>query len=74
MPFFHDQDRGGLRRLYVEAWRKHRAGRPLEPLEQAVAVELSVRGNAWDAAKQTPRVARQGLGVLTGLRPSGEAL
>ena len=39
MPFFHDQDRGALRRLYVEAWRKHRNGRPLEPLEhQIVAV------------------------------------
>ena len=39
MPFFHDQDRSGLRRRYVEAWRKHRAGRPLEPLEhQIVAV------------------------------------
>jgi len=39
MPVFHDQDRGALRRLYVEAWRKHRDGRPLEPLEhQIVAV------------------------------------
>jgi hypothetical protein len=33
MPFFHDQDRSGLRRHYLEAWRKHRAGAPLEPLE-----------------------------------------
>jgi hypothetical protein len=33
MPFFHDQDRGGLRRHYVEAWRRHRAGLPLEPLQ-----------------------------------------
>jgi hypothetical protein len=39
MPFFHDQDRSGLRRHYLEAWRKHRAGTPLEPLEhQLVAV------------------------------------
>lgn len=39
MPFFHDQDRDGLRRHYLEAWRKHRAGMPLEPLEhQLVAV------------------------------------
>ena len=36
MPFFHDQDRGALRRLYVEAWRKHRAGGPLEPLEHQI--------------------------------------
>ena len=33
MPFFHDQDRSGLRRHYLEAWRKHCAGMPLEPLE-----------------------------------------
>jgi hypothetical protein len=39
MPFFHDQDRGGLRRMYLEAWRKYRARMPLEPLEhQLVAV------------------------------------
>jgi hypothetical protein len=33
MPFFHDQDRSGLRRQYLEAWRRHRAGLPLQPLE-----------------------------------------
>lgn len=39
MPFFHDQDRGGLRRHYLDAWRRYRAGLPLEPLEhQLVAV------------------------------------
>jgi hypothetical protein len=39
LPFFHDQDRSGLRRRYFEAWRRHRAGLPLEPLEhQLVAV------------------------------------
>jgi hypothetical protein len=39
MPFFHDQDRGGLRRHYLEAWRKYRSGTPLDPLEhQLVAV------------------------------------
>jgi hypothetical protein len=36
MPFFHDQDRAGLRRLYLEAWRKAREGRPLEPLENQI--------------------------------------
>ena len=40
MPFFHDQDRSGLRRLYVEAWRKHRAGRPLEPLEHQIVTGI----------------------------------
>ena len=39
MAFFHDQDRSGLRRLYLQAWRKRHASRPLEPLEdQIVAV------------------------------------
>jgi Domain of unknown function (DUF1841) len=40
MPFFHDQDRSGLRRLYVEAWRKHRAGSPLEPLEHQIVTVI----------------------------------
>lgn len=40
MPFFHDQDRSGLRRRYVEAWRKHRAGRPLEPLEHQIVTVI----------------------------------
>jgi len=40
MPFFHNQDRGGLRRLYVEAWRKHRAGQPLEPLEHQIVTVI----------------------------------
>ena len=40
MPFFHDQDRSGLRRLYVEAWRKHRAGAPLEPLEHQIVTVI----------------------------------
>lgn len=39
MPFFHDQGRSGLRQQYLEAWRRHRAGVPLEPLEhQLVSV------------------------------------
>ena len=40
MPFFHDQDRSGLRRHYVEAWRKHRAGTPLEPLEHQLVAAI----------------------------------
>lgn len=40
MPFFHDQDRGSLRRHYLEAWRKHREGRPLEPLEHQLATVI----------------------------------
>jgi len=37
MPFFHDQDRSSLRRGYVEAWRKSRERRPMEPLEHQIA-------------------------------------
>jgi hypothetical protein len=42
MPFFHDQDRAALRRMYVEAWRKHRAALPVEPVEDQIirVVEL----------------------------------
>ena len=36
MPFFHDQDRGSLRRMYVEAWRKHRESLPVEPVEDQI--------------------------------------
>ena len=36
MPFFHDQDRSSLRRMYVDAWRKHREQRVLEPLEAQI--------------------------------------
>lgn len=31
------QDRGELRRMYHDAWQKHRAGRPLSPLETQIA-------------------------------------
>jgi hypothetical protein len=37
MPFFDNQSREELRRVYVEAWRKRRAGLPVEPLEAQVA-------------------------------------
>lgn len=37
MSFFADQSRDQLRRAYVEAWRKRREGRPLEPLEAQIA-------------------------------------
>jgi hypothetical protein len=37
MPFFDNQSREELRRVYVEAWRKRLAGLPVEPLEAQVA-------------------------------------
>ena len=39
MPLFDTEERSALRRRYCDAWRKHRDGRPLDPLEgQIVAV------------------------------------
>jgi hypothetical protein len=37
VPFFHDQDRSELRRMYLDAWRKHLGQRVLEPLEAQIA-------------------------------------
>ncbi len=37
MPFFHDKDRSDLRRMYYDAWRKHRENLPMEPLEFQIA-------------------------------------
>jgi Domain of unknown function (DUF1841) len=37
MPFFDNQSRDHLRRVYIEAWRKRREGLPIEPLEAQVA-------------------------------------
>ena len=37
MPFFHDQPRLDLRRMYAEAWRKDREGLPIDPLEAQIA-------------------------------------
>jgi len=37
MPFFDNQSRDDLRRVYIVAWRKRRAGLPVEPLEAQVA-------------------------------------
>ena len=36
MPVFHDQGRAELRRMYFEAWRKHRDALPIEPLEDQI--------------------------------------
>jgi len=37
MPFFDNQSRDQLRRVYIEAGRKRREGLPIEPLEAQVA-------------------------------------
>ncbi len=35
------RDRDALRRYYCEAWRRHRAGEPLEPLAREVAAVIA---------------------------------
>ena len=42
MPFFHDQGRSSLRRMYVEAWRKHRESLPVEPVEDQIIRVVSL--------------------------------
>jgi hypothetical protein len=37
MPIFDTQSRDQLRQMYINAWRKHREGIPMEPLEAQVA-------------------------------------
>ena len=40
MPFFADQNRDQMRRMYLEAWRKFSARAPLEPLEAQLAAVI----------------------------------
>jgi len=40
MPLYSDQSRDDLRRMYVTAWRKRRAGIPMEPLEAQIATVI----------------------------------
>lgn len=42
MPLFSNQSRDQLRLVYVDAWRKRRAGLPMEPLEMQVADVISL--------------------------------
>lgn len=41
MPVFAQQNREQLRLMYLAAWRKFRAGQPLEPLEGQIAAVIS---------------------------------
>ncbi len=58
MPIFHDQGRDGLRRMYVEAWRKHRESRPLEPLEDQIVRVLEQHPEYHAAVTDENAVAR----------------
>jgi hypothetical protein len=47
MPFFHDQGRSSLRRMYVEAWRKHRESLPVEPVEDQIIRVIELHPEYW---------------------------
>ena len=67
MPFFHDQDRSSLRRMYVDAWRKYREQRVLEPLEAHIVALIGEHPEyhallADDAALMQDWTPEQGAG------------
>ncbi len=53
MPFFHTQSRDDLRRVYIEAWRKYREGKPMEPLEAQIADVIALHPE-YHAALEDP--------------------
>lgn len=53
MPIFHNQSRDELRRVYVDAWRKHRERLPMEPLEAQVADVIALHPE-YQAALENP--------------------
>ena len=66
MPFFHDQDRSGLRRHYVEAWRKHRARLPLEPLEHQLATVIEQHPEYQPLFEEDPQALGRDYGPESG--------
>jgi len=56
MPFFDTQSREELRRFYFEAWRKHREGLPLEPLEAQIADVIALHPE-YHATIEQPEAA-----------------
>jgi hypothetical protein len=53
MPIFDTQSRDQLRRVYIDAWRKHREGLPMEPLEAQVADVIALHPE-YQAALERP--------------------
>lgn len=53
MPFFDTQSRDELRRVYIEAWRKHRERLPMEPLEAQIADVIALHPE-YQAALERP--------------------
>jgi Domain of unknown function (DUF1841) len=55
MPFFYDQSRDALRRVYIEAWRKRQQGLVMEPIEAQVADVIEWHPEYHDALERTER-------------------
>lgn len=53
MPIFDTQSRDQLRQMYIDAWRKHREGIPMEPLEAQVADVIALHPE-YQAALERP--------------------
>ena len=45
-------DRDGLRRMYLDAWNKHRDGRPLSPLQAQIVAVLELHPEYHDAMSE----------------------
>ena len=56
MPIFDTQSRDELRRVYIDAWRTHREGLPMEPLEAQVADVIALHPEYQAALEQPDRV------------------
>ncbi|MDY6948533.1 MAG: DUF1841 family protein [Pseudomonadota bacterium] len=59
MPIFDTQSREQLRRAYIEAWRKHREGLPLEPLEAQIADVVALHPEYQAALERTEDVVER---------------
>lgn len=55
MPFFQNQSREQLRQVYIDAWRKHREGLPMQPLEAQVADVIALHPEYQAALEDTGR-------------------
>jgi Domain of unknown function (DUF1841) len=56
MPFFDTQSRDQLRTVYVEAWRKRRAGLPMEALEMQIADVIALHPEYHPALERSDNV------------------
>ena len=53
MPIFDTQSRDQLRQMYIDAWRKHREGVPMQPLEAQIADVVALHPE-YQAALERP--------------------